>query len=389
MRVLCVFGTRPEAIKMAPVIWALARCAADVSVRICVSAQHRQMLDQMLALFKIHPDIDLDLMEPEQTLAHLTSQLIERMTTVLEEERPDWVLVQGDTTTAMTTALASFYQRVAVGHIEAGLRTNDPYNPFPEEINRRIVSKLASLHFAPTERARQSLLAEDIREQNVFLTGNTIVDALRSVLAAPPSKAASQLLVRFEDWTSRRAGKCLHNQRIVLVTAHRRESFGERFDSMCRGIRRLADENPGILIVYPVHLNPEVQRPVNRLLGSHPRIHLLEPLAYEPFIRLMNLSYLVLTDSGGIQEEASVLGKPVLVLRRVTERKEIIDAGIGRLVGTDGNAIAEEGGRLLRDPDLHRAMEGAKDLYGDGHAAERIVDTLLNHGQSTKKRDSC
>ncbi len=377
LKVLPVFGTRPEAIKLAPVIRALRARPDRISTRLCVTAQHREMLDQMLQLFGIEPDIDLDLMQPGQTLAGLTSHVLTRMTEVLEQERPDWVLVQGDTTTVMATALAAFYLRIPVGHVEAGLRTNDRYNPFPEEINRRLASVLATCHFTPTARARDALLSEGVPGGRVFLTGNTIVDAVHSIVDSPPSREAAALLQELGAGDVPGSLGSRDRQKLVLVTAHRRESFGPPFDSLCRGLRAVVEQNEDVLLVYPVHLNPRVQGPVRSLLAGHERVRLIEPLSYEPFVRLMAEAHLVLTDSGGVQEEASVLGKPVLVMREVTERPELIEAGIGRLVGTDEAKIAAEARRLLTDSDAYAAAARKAELFGDGHAAERIADILL------------
>ena len=370
MRVLCVFGTRPEAIKMAPVIRELKRYPEYFEVRICVTAQHREMLDQVLNIFNIQPDIDLNLMEPDQALSELTSRVITTMTRVLEQERPDWVLIQGDTTTVMATALAAFYLRIPVGHVEAGLRTRDRYNPFPEEINRRLVGVLATYHFAPTQTAKEALLAEGVPSDSIVVTGNTVVDALYWILGQPPSERSRQI---FDELGLLGDKDC----KIVLVTAHRRESFGQRFESLCRGLRRLVERNPDVYLIYPVHMNPNVRGPVYRILTGHERIRLIEPLPYETFVRLMDVAYIVLTDSGGIQEEAPVLGKPVLVLREKTERPEVIDAGVAKLVGTDEERIVDEAERLLYDAGAYRAMAKAGSLFGDGHAAERIVQTLL------------
>lgn len=376
MRVLCVFGTRPEAIKMAPVIKELEKYPDRFEVQICVTAQHREMLDQMLSLFEIAPDIDLNLMQPEQALPELTSRVLLTMTEVLKEERSDWVLIQGDTTTVMATALAAFYLRIPVGHIEAGLRTLDRYNPFPEEINRRVVSVLATYHFAPTKRAQERLIAEGVDPKNVFLTGNTIVDAIQWILKLPVSEEAKRIFSELDlpDPTIAKVEDLPF--KLILVTAHRRESFGAPFESLCRRLRAIAERNKDVTLIYPVHLNPNVRTPVMKILAGHPRIHLIDPLPYEPFVRLMNLSYLILTDSGGIQEEASVLGKPVLVLREVTERPEIIEAGIGKLVGTDSQRILMEAERLLHDKSLYRSLARRTELFGDGHAAERIVKIL-------------
>jgi len=376
MRVLCVFGTRPEAIKMAPVIKELRKYPQCFDVRVCVTAQHREMLDQMLKLFEIVPDVDLNLMQPDQSLPELTSRVLMAMTELLKKERPDWVLIQGDTTTVMATALASFYQRVPVGHIEAGLRTHNRYSPFPEEINRRIVSVLATYHFAPTKKAQESLIAEGIDPKTVFLTGNTVVDALHWILKSPPSEEARRLFSVLGLPQVSELGPQNLPFKLLVVTAHRRESFGSPFESLCRGLRAIVDRNSDVLLVYPVHLNPKVREPVKRILGGHPRIRLIDPLPYEPFVRLMNAAYFILTDSGGIQEEAAVLGKPVLVLREMTERLEILEAGIGKLVGTHEQRIVEEAECLLHDDVLYERMAQKADLFGDGHAAERIVAVL-------------
>lgn len=377
MRVLCVFGTRPEAIKMAPVIRELKRYPEYFEVRICVTAQHREMLDQVLNIFNIQPDIDLNLMEPDQALSELTSRVITTMTRVLEQERPDWVLIQGDTTTVMATALAAFYLRIPVGHVEAGLRTRDRYNPFPEEINRRLVGVLATYHFAPTQTAKDALLAEGVPSESIVVTGNTVVDALYWILGQPPSEQSRQI---FDELGLLGDKDC----KIVLVTAHRRESFGQRFESLCRGLRRLVERNPDVYLIYPVHMNPNVRGPVYRILTGHERIRLVEPLPYETFVRLMDVAYIVLTDSGGIQEEAPVLGKPVLVLREKTERPEVIDAGVAKLVGTDEERIVTEAERLLYDAGAYEAMAKAGSLFGDGRAAERIVQTLLGIAEGDK-----
>lgn len=376
MRVLCVFGTRPEAIKMAPVIRELKKYPDRFEVRICVTAQHREMLDQMLSLFGITPDIDLNLMEQNQSLPELTSKVLLTMTDVLKEEGPDWVLLQGDTTTVMATALAAFYLRIPVGHIEAGLRTLDKYSPFPEEINRRIVTVLATYHFAPTKRAQDRLITEGVDPKNVFLTGNTVVDALRWILGSPVSKETKRLFAELglPDPTVVKAEGLPF--KLILVTGHRRESFGPPFESLCRGLWAIAERNEDVVLIYPVHLNPNVREPVMKILSGHPRIKLVDPLPYEPFVRLMDIAYLILTDSGGIQEEASVLGKPVLVLREVTERPGLIEAGIGKIVGTDAARIVMEADTILKNSDVYQAMARKAELFGDGRAAERIVKIL-------------
>lgn len=365
---------------MAPVVKALRKHPNIIEPRICVTAQHREMLDQVLEIFKIQPNVDLNLMRQNQTLPELTSRVLITMTEVLQQERPDWALIQGDTTTVMATALAAFYLRVPVGHVEAGLRTQDRYNPFPEEINRRIVSELATYHFAPTARAQERLIVEGVDPKTVFPTGNTIVDAIQWVLSLEPSREARELFSELGLPDPAEVTPEHLAMKLVLITAHRRESFGPPFESLCRGLRAIADRNADVLVVYPVHLNPNARAPVQRILAGHPRIKLIDPLSYEPFARLMNASYLVLTDSGGIQEEASVLGKPVLVLREVTERPEVVEAGIAKLVGTDEQKILKETERLLHDEKTYHSMAKEASLFGDGHAAERIVKILMESG---------
>ena len=362
IRVLSIFGTRPEAIKLAPVILELQKHPRDVENLVCVTAQHREMLDQILAWFEITPDYDLNLMQPDQGLAQFASRALVAITEVLEHVQPDVVLVQGDTTTVMMAALAAFYKRISVGHVEAGLRTRDRYNPFPEEINRRVAGVLATYHFAPTERAAAALRAEQVPEDAIYVTGNTVVDALLMTVNRP-----IDLHLGFD----------CHNRRLILVTAHRRESFGAPFESLCLALRDLAERNPDIEIIYPMHLNPSVRQPVKRILSGQERIHLVEPLRYEQFVRLMSQAYLILTDSGGIQEEAPVLGKPTLVMRSTTERPEAIEAGTARLVGTSRERIVAETERLLRDANAYHAMALAGSPFGDGKAAQRIVKILL------------
>lgn len=364
---MTVIGTRPEAIKLAPIVRELARRPEAFQSKVCLTAQHRGMADQALALFDITPDFDLDLMSPGQTLAQITSRAVERIDGVIARAQPDVILVQGDTTTAMCGALAGFYHKRAVGHVEAGLRTDNKYSPFPEEINRRLVTPLADLHFAPTETAREALLREGVASDRVFLTGNTVIDALlwvrertRSVPAEIPAHVCEAM-----------AGRS-----VVLVTGHRRESFGEGFENICRAIREVADALPEALFIYPVHLNPNVQGPVQRILGGHPGVLLLDPLSYAPFVWLMSQSTVVLTDSGGVQEEAPSLGKPVLVMRETTERPEGVAAGNAILVGVDTETIVQALTRLLIDASARAAMTRAANPYGDGHAAHRIVDIL-------------
>ena len=366
LTVLSIVGTRPEAVKMAPVIKALA-VQPGVRALVCATAQHREMLDQVFDLFAIHPDVDLNLMQPNQTLPALTALALTRVSQTLQDLQPDLVLAQGDTTTVMVAGLASFYAQVAMGHVEAGLRTHQRYSPFPEEMNRRLVGALATLHFAPTPRAVAALQAEGVPAQNISLTGNTVVDALQSIAAQPftPDAALSARLAQT-------AGR-----RLLLVTAHRRENFGAPFVSICQGLRQLVERNADVALIYPVHLNPQVREPVFRILAGHERIHLIDPVEYRTLVYLLKRCTLVLTDSGGIQEEAPVLGKPVLVLRRDTERPEGIEAGNARLVGTEQADIVREAERLLHDATAYQAMAQATSPYGDGHAASRIVEAIV------------
>ena len=369
LRVLSIFGTRPEAVKMAPVVQALER-VPEIESRVCVTAQHREMLDQVLNLFKITPDYDLDLMRPNQTLAGLTAEILTHIDPILTAVDPDWVLVQGDTTTVMAAALAAFYRGIKVGHVEAGLRTGDKRQPFPEEINRRIAGTLADLHFAPTLLSKQNLLREGVEERRISVTGNTDIDALQQITKMDEPEEVKNWL---KEWQIGEGGR-----RLVLVTAHRREAFGSPIESICAGIKALADHyGDSLQFVYPVHLNPNIQEPVHRLLGNIPNIHLLPPVDYLPLVHLMKHSTIVLTDSGGIQEEATGLGKPTLVLRDKTERPEGVDAGVLKLVGTDNHRIVAEARRLLDDPHAYTQMAHAENPFGDGHAAEKIVRALL------------
>ncbi|EKK4015689.1 UDP-N-acetylglucosamine 2-epimerase (non-hydrolyzing) [Cronobacter sakazakii] len=372
MRVLTVFGTRPEAIKMAPLVHALAQDPA-FDTRVCVTAQHRQMLDQVLHLFSIVPDYDLNIMKPGQGLTEITCRILEGLKPILTEFRPDVVLVHGDTTTTIATSLAAFYQRIPVGHVEAGLRTGDLYSPWPEEANRTLTGHLAMYHFAPTERSRQNLLRENIPDARIFVTGNTVIDALIAVrdrvLADEPLRLRLETQYPFLDG----------DKKMILVTGHRRESFGEGFEQICRALADIAAQNRDVQIVYPVHLNPNVTEPVNRILGHIDNIVLIEPQEYLPFVWLMNHAWLILTDSGGIQEEAPSLGKPVLVMRETTERPEAVEAGTVRLVGTDTQRIVAEVTRLLHDEAAYQAMSHAHNPYGDGQACERILHALKNN----------
>jgi UDP-N-acetylglucosamine 2-epimerase (non-hydrolysing) len=373
IRVLSVFGTRPEAVKMAPVIQALER-ESEVESRVCVTAQHRQMLDQVLDLFQIKPDYDLNLMRPNQSLAGLTAEVMENLDPVLADEHPDWVLVQGDTTTVMTAALAAFYRGIRVGHVEAGLRTGDKRQPFPEEINRRIAGTIADLHFAPTDLARQNLLHEGIDDRIIRVTGNTEIDAQLKVLEMPVPEQVHRWL---EEWQIREGGN-----RLALVTAHRRENFGKPIEDICSALKRLVEDYAGNLhLVYPVHFNPNIQEPVHSILGNVPNIHLLDPLDYLPMVHMLKAATIVLTDSGGIQEEAPGLGKPTLVLREKTERPEGVAAGGLKLVGTDPERILAEAHRLLDDKTEYNKMAHAANPFGDGHAAERIVKALLEFNE--------
>lgn len=370
-KIAVIFGTRPEAIKLAPVILAL-QADFRFECRVCVTAQHREMLDQVLEVFKIVPDHDLNLMQPDQTLADLTARAIKAIDGWLSAEKPDLVLVQGDTTTVFCAALAAFYNQIPVGHVEAGLRTHDLYSPWPEEANRVLTSRLSALHFAPTETSRQNLLREGIPENIIHVTGNTVVDALLNVVARikqdPILEQSLENQFSFLD----------SGRKLVLVTGHRRENFGDGFERICRALKMLGDCKD-VQIVYPVHLNPNVQMPVKRMLSSSngsAKIHLIEPLGYLPFVYLMNRSYLILTDSGGIQEEAPSLGKPVLVMREITERPEAVDAGTAKLVGTSPSLICSEAEKLLNSPEIYEAMSKAHNPYGDGKAAERIIKQL-------------
>jgi len=365
LKVLSVFGTRPEAVKMAPVVARLQR-TAGVASKVCVTAQHREMLDQVLGLFEILPDYDLDLMQPDQSLAELTAAIFGGLDGVIEAVQPDWVLVQGDTTTVLAASLLAYYHRVRVGHVEAGLRTGDKWQPFPEEMNRRVAGAVADLHFAPTQRAQSNLVREGVPTERIVVTGNTVIDALQAIVSRP---------YRFEGGPL--AGIPL-NRRLILITAHRRENFGRPLERIFEALRILAEAYDGdVHMVYPVHLNPHVQEPARRVLGKVHNITLIEPLDYLPMVHLMKRAYLILSDSGGIQEEAPALGTPVLVLREVTERPEALEAGTACLVGTDRDRIVAETRRLLDDASAREAMARAVNPFGDGHAAERIVQALL------------
>lgn len=362
-KVLCVVGTRPEAIKMAPVILAIRR-HPGMECKVLATAQHRQMLDQVLDFFRIRPDIDLDLMRPNQSLAELTSRLMVSLDGVLAEEKPDVVLAQGDTTTVMAVALACFYRRIPFGHVEAGLRTGDMQNPFPEEANRVIASRLAKWHFAPTEGSRANLLKEGVPSEDIFVTGNTVIDALLATAARPDAL----LPVAIDE-----------GRRVVLVTAHRRENFGEPFRQICRAVDILAREYPDTAFIYPVHPNPNVRDVAHGTLGHLPNVVLCPPMDYAPFVAAMKRSHFIISDSGGVQEEAPALGKPVLVLRDETERPEAVEEGVVKLVGPHCEAIVAQARRLMDDEAAYRAMARGVSPYGDGKASARIVAVLDRH----------
>ena len=366
LKVMTIFGTRPEAIKMAPVVLELQKYPEQIQPIVTVTAQHREMLDQVLQLFRIQPDYDLDIMSPSQTLFDITSRALTGLNQVLAQARPDLVLVHGDTTTTFVGALAAFYHQIPVGHVEAGLRTGDKYSPNPEEMNRKLAGVLTDLHFAPTATARQNLLKENVASESVFVTGNTVIDALLATVK-PEFRFADELLTSL-DFVGRR---------VILVTTHSRENLGEPMRHVYQALKRIVTEFADVEVVFPVHRNPKVREVVESVLGHLPRVHLTDPLDYEPFVNLMARSTLILTDSGGIQEEAPSLGKPVLVLRDTTERPEAIAAGTVRLIGTAEETVYAETRALLSDPAQYRAMSEATNPYGDGKASRRIVQTIL------------
>ena len=371
IKVLSIFGTRPEAVKMAPVVQALNNKPGIESI-VCVTAQHREMLDQVLSLFNVQPYIDLNLMRPNQSLAELTANIFKDLDPVLEKVAPDWVLVQGDTTTVMAAALNAFYHHIHIGHVEAGLRTHDKWQPFPEEINRKIAGVVADLHFAPTSFSKKNLLMEGIPERNIKVTGNTVIDALRQIVNEPIPPEI-QVFLESKNILS---GK----KQLIVITAHRRENFGEPIKDICQAIKQIAIQNAEAAeLVYPVHLNPNILEPVHEILDGIENVTLLQPIEYLPLIHLMKNAKLVLTDSGGIQEEATGLGIPTLVLREVTERPEGVEAGVLKLVGTDQKTIVDETHHLLNDQKYYNAMAHAANPFGDGHAAERIVNEILTY----------
>jgi len=364
MKILSVFGTRPEAVKMAPVVKLLAQ-TAGVEARVCVTAQHRQMLDQVLELFAIKPDYDLDLMREDQTMAQISAGIFTHLDPILADFKPDWVLAVGDTTTVVTTSLLAFYRKIKFGHIEAGLRTHNKWHPFPEEINRRLATVTADLHFAPTAWSQGNLLREGVDPEKIFITGNPVIDALRFVSSQPEPVEITEL-----------TKDKLRTKKLILVTAHRRENFGQPLENICHALLQLASRGD-VEIVYPVHLNPNVQEPVNRLLRGAEHLTLLPPLDYLPLVHLMKHAALILTDSGGIQEEAPAFGIPTLVLRDVTERPEGVEAGTLKLVGTETRFIVQQAEQLLDDESAYASMSKAANPYGDGHAAEKIAAALL------------
>ncbi len=366
IKVMTVFGTRPEAIKMAPVVLELQKHADRIQTIVAVTAQHRQMLDQVLDLFQITPDYDLDIMSQGQTLYDITTKSLMGLKDVLAKEKPDLVLVHGDTTTTFAGALASYYQQVPVGHVEAGLRTGNIYSPFPEEMNRKLTGAIAAIHFAPTATAKANLLKENVNPSHIYVTGNTVIDALMTTVAGDYDFGDDLKDVDFQ------------NHRVILLTTHRRENLGEPMRHIYKALRRIIEEIPDTEIVFPVHRNPLVRKVVEEELAGVDRIHLIDPMEYEPFANLMSLSSLVLTDSGGIQEEAPSLGKPVLVLRNTTERPEAVEAGTVRLIGTDKDVVYAETKRLLTDQDAYDAMSNAVNPYGDGKASQRIVQAILH-----------
>lgn len=365
MKILFAFGTRPEAIKLAPVIKELQKDKKNFKVEICITAQHRHMLDQVLNTFNIRSDFDLDIMRENQTLFDVNVRVLRGLEQLLQTRKPDLVFIQGDTTTAFVSALAAFYCKIPIGHIEAGLRTYDKFAPFPEEMNRRLITHLADFHFAPTQRAKENLLKEGIKEEQILVTGNTVIDALLLALKMNP-KLDLPILYKINP-----------NHKVILVTAHRRESFGQPFNNICLALKRIVERNKDVEIIYPVHPNPCINIPVRKYLGNVERIHLIAPMDYLPFTHLMKKSYLILTDSGGIQEEVPALGKPVLVLRDKTERPEAIESGTARLVGTKSQRIVRETEKLLKSNGEHKKMVRATNPFGDGKASQRIKNFLI------------
>ncbi|MDD3591338.1 MAG: UDP-N-acetylglucosamine 2-epimerase (non-hydrolyzing) [Sulfurovum sp.] len=389
-KVLIVFGTRPEAIKMAPLVKAFQKNQENFETKVCVTAQHREMLDQVLELFEIVPDYDLDIMKPGQDLYDVTSNVLLGMKSVLAEFKPDVVFVHGDTSTTFAASLAAFYQQIAVAHVEAGLRTGDIYSPWPEEANRQLTTQITAYHFAPTTTSRDNLLRENVNEKSIAVTGNTVIDALflalekiknnpvleEEIINSINKTLPSTFQLPINDSTLNAQRLTLQDHKMILVTGHRRENHGQGFINICTALKEIALNNPDIAIVYPVHLNPNVQKPVKELLSGIDNVYLIEPLQYEQFIYMMDRSYFIITDSGGVQEEAPSLGKPVLVMRDTTERPEALEAGTVKLVGTDSELIRSEAQKLIDDPAAYEAMSRASNPYGDGKACQKIVDFL-------------
>lgn len=372
-KILIVFGTRPEAIKLAPLVKEFQKYPNHFETKVCVTAQHREMLDQVLKIFEIIPEYDLDIMKAGQDLYDVTANVLLGMRDVLNAFSPHMVFVHGDTSTSFSTALACFYQKIPIIHVEAGLRTYDIYNPWPEEANRQLTGKLAKYHFTPTSTSAQNLINEGIKKENIIITGNTVIDALFLVC----NKIDSNPLLKNDLITQINLQFNIENEKIILVTGHRRENFGQGFINICEALKELALRNPNIHIIYPVHLNPNVQIPVNAILSKIPNIHLIEPLGYQPFVYLMSQAYFIITDSGGVQEEAPSLGKPVLVMREMTERPEAVDAGTVRLVGVDKNKIVKEAQILLNSKEEYSKMALAHNPYGDGKACRKIVEFFM------------
>ena len=393
IKILIVFGTRPEAIKLCPLIKEFEKHEDIFETRVCATAQHREMLDQVLGLFLISPDYDLDIMKQEQDLFEITSDVLLGMKDVLDEFTPDFVIVQGDTTTAFVTALAAYYQKIPIGHVEAGLRTGNIYSPWPEEVNRCLVGQIAKIHFAPTELSKQNLLRENKSKEDIVVTGNTVIDALFWMLNRIKTdehlreKITAKLSNLFSGSSFNLDKVKLSQRRMVLITGHRRENFGSGFLNICKALKNMAIKNKVVDFVYPVHLNPSVQKPVYDLLSKINNIHLIEPLSYETFIYLMDLSSIILTDSGGVQEEAPSLGKPVLVMRDTTERPEAVDAGTVKLVGTDDRKIFDETMNLLHNQQEYQKMAKAHNPYGDGKASERIVEIIAECFRENIRQD--
>jgi UDP-N-acetylglucosamine 2-epimerase (non-hydrolysing) len=372
IKVLSIFGTRPEAIKMAPLVKAL-NAAEGIDAKVCVTAQHREMLDQVLELFEIVPDYDLNIMKPGQSLYDVTTNILLGLKSILEEFKPDLVLVHGDTSTTLSASLAAFYQQIPVGHVEAGLRTGNLSSPWPEEGNRKLTGAITKLHFAPTQTSQQNLLNEAVNADDILVTGNTVIDALLQVVDKVKTDTAliSTLKAKFPELDE--------TKKLILVTGHRRESFGGGFERICEALVEIATAHPGTQILYPMHLNPNVREPVNRILKNVDNVHLIEPQDYLPFVYLMNQAHIIVTDSGGVQEEAPSLGKPVLVMRDTTERPEAVEAGTVKLVGTDKARIVSEVNNLLTNAQEYQSMSRAHNPYGDGKACERIVAKIKQH----------